>query len=262
MEDFLEYQKKLEEEKMLFNIEQAHNLTVEMRNEANKYAKLAELAFNNELDVLKNSLRGRWLSFSYLIEGASKWLNMLSSGEKIDGRKKYEEKELYESLVHRISELLDEDVEIIEISFYGYERSAYDVVFKLKNDFFERKFELVIPETERLNKDNLDYCNYGKLRISYQPRPSCWDYICSSYNKEDLKNKFKEWLTPKPMQRMGEILYSVIDINDGPEKVVAKDMTLDNATILLKALFNEYFGEQGLAYTIIRQFSDATQTEN
>lgn len=199
MEDFLEYQKKLEDEKMLFNIEQAHNLTVEMKNEANKYAKLAELAFNNELDVLKNSLRGRWLSLSYPVQGASKWLNMLSSGEKIDGRKKYEEKELYENLVHRISELLDEDVEILEINFYGYERSAYDVVFKLKNDFFERKFELVIPETERLNKDNLDYCNYGKLRISYQPRPSCWDYICSSYNKEDLKNKFKEWLTPKPM---------------------------------------------------------------
>jgi hypothetical protein len=61
---------------------------------------------------------------------------------------------------------------------------------------------------------------------------------------------------------MEEILYSVIDINDGPEKVVAKDMTLDNATILLKALFNEYFEEQGLAYTIIRQFSDAAKTEN
>ena len=111
MEDFLEYQKKLEDEKMLFNIEQAHNLTVEMKNEANKYAKLAELAFNNELDVLKNSLRGRWLSLSYPVQGASKWLNMLSSGEKIDGRKKYEEKELYETLVHQISELLDEDVE-------------------------------------------------------------------------------------------------------------------------------------------------------
>lgn len=48
---------------------------------------------------------------------------------------------------------------------------------------------------------------------------------------------------------MDEVLYSVIDTNDGPEKVVAKDMTLDNATILLKALFNEYFGEQGLSYT-------------
>ena len=32
---------------------------------------------------------------------------------------------------------------------------------------------------------------------------------------------------------MEEILYSVIDTNDGPEKVIAKDMTLDNATILV-----------------------------
>ena len=199
MEDFFEYQKKLEDEKTLFNIEQAHKLTVEMNLEAEKYAKLAELAFKNELDVVKDSLRGKWLFLTYPVEGASKWMHMLSSGEKIDGRKKYEEKEHYESLVHRISELLDEEIELLEINFYGYERSAYDVVFKLKNDPFERKFELVIPETERLNKDNLDYCNYGKLRISYQDRPSCWDYICSSYNEEDLKNKFKEWLTPKPV---------------------------------------------------------------
>ena len=52
---------------------------------------------------------------------------------------------------------------------------------------------------------------------------------------------------------MDEILYSVIDTNDGPEKVVAKDMTLENATILLKALFNEYFEEPGLSYMIVRQ---------
>lgn len=199
MEDFLEYQKKLEEEKVLFNIEQAHRLTVEMQLEAKKYAKLVELTFNNELDVIKDSLRGKWLFLSYPVEGASKWLHILSSGEKIDGRKRYEEKEHYEFLIHRISELLDEEIELLEINFYGYERSAYDVVFKLKNDSFERKFELVIPETERLNKDNLDYCDYGKLRISYQARPSCWDYVCSSYNEEDLKNKFKEWLTPKPV---------------------------------------------------------------
>lgn len=199
MEDFLEYKKKLEEEKVLFNIEQAHRLTVEMQLEAEKYAKLADLAFNNELDVIKDSLRGKWLFLSYPVEGANKWLHLLSSGEKIDGRKRYEEKEHYESLIHRISELLDEEIELLEINFYGYERSAYDVVFKLKNDSFERKFELVIPETDRLNKNNLDYCDYGKLRISYQARPSCWDYVCSSYNKEDLKNKFKEWLTPKPV---------------------------------------------------------------
>lgn len=199
MEDFLDYQNKMEEEKKFLNIEQAHNLTIEMQTEAAKYAKLAELAFKNELDVVKDSLRGKWLFLTYPVEGASKWMHMLSSGEKIDGRKKYEEKEHYESLVHRISELLDEEIELLEINFYGYERSAYDIVFKLKNDSFERKFELVVPETEHLNKDNLDYCNYGKLRISYQARPSCWDYVCSSYNKEDLKNKFKEWLTPKPM---------------------------------------------------------------
>lgn len=73
MKDFLEYQKKLEEEKVLFNIEQAHKFTVEMQLEAKKYAKLAELAFNNELDVIKDSLREKWLFLSYPVEGANKW---------------------------------------------------------------------------------------------------------------------------------------------------------------------------------------------
>ncbi len=68
--------------------------------------------------------------------------------------------------------------------------------------------------------------------------------------------------TNASVKKMDEILYSVIDTNDGPEKVVAKDMTLDNATILLKALFNEYFGEPGLSYTIVRQFSDAATDVN
>jgi hypothetical protein len=61
---------------------------------------------------------------------------------------------------------------------------------------------------------------------------------------------------------MEEILYSIIDTNDRPEKVIAKDMTLDNATILLKALFNEYFKEPGLSYTIVRQFPDAVTDVN
>ena len=52
---------------------------------------------------------------------------------------------------------------------------------------------------------------------------------------------------------MDEILYSIIDTNDGLKKVIAKDMTLDNATILLKALFNEYFEKPGLSYMIVRQ---------
>ena len=61
---------------------------------------------------------------------------------------------------------------------------------------------------------------------------------------------------------MDEILYSVIDTNDGPEKVVAKDMTLDNATIFLKALFNEYFREPEVSYTIVRQLPDAATAVN
>lgn len=52
---------------------------------------------------------------------------------------------------------------------------------------------------------------------------------------------------------MDEILYSVIDTNNEHENVIANDMTLDNATIFLKALFNEYSSESELSYKIVRQ---------
>jgi hypothetical protein len=37
------------------------------------------------------------------------------------------------------------------------------------------------------------------LRIRNEANSSCWDSICSSYHKKELKNKFKEFLTPRPV---------------------------------------------------------------
>lgn len=52
---------------------------------------------------------------------------------------------------------------------------------------------------------------------------------------------------------MDEIFYSVIDINNEHKNVISNDITLDNATIFLKALFNEYPNESELSYKIVRQ---------
>ena len=54
---------------------------------------------------------------------------------------------------------------------------------------------------------------------------------------------------------MEETLYSVVDLDNG-HKVVAKDMTIDIATILVKALFQEYYNEINISYGIVKQESD------
>ena len=49
---------------------------------------------------------------------------------------------------------------------------------------------------------------------------------------------------------MNEILYC---IEDERGNVIARDMTMDIAMILARALFDNYYNEEELAYTIKRQ---------
>ena len=201
MENFMEYQERMEDERKLFEIDQAHKLTLEMQDEVAKYTTLASLALRNEIQTMKNSLRGRWLHLTYTAEGAQKWLSMLEKGEKPDGRKKCEERDQYEFLTNQIEALLDVKVTIKDISFLNYSNDAYYIVFNTESDSFDRDFEIVIPDTEKLRADNLLELDYGKIRINVrnEANSSCWDSICSSYHKEELKNKFKEFLTPRPV---------------------------------------------------------------
>lgn len=49
---------------------------------------------------------------------------------------------------------------------------------------------------------------------------------------------------------MNEVLYC---IEDERSNVIARDMTMDVAMILTRALFNNYYNEEELTYTIKRQ---------
>lgn len=199
MEEWFEYKQKIEDQQKLLEIEAANKLSEDMAKEAAKYAKLAALALNDKISVMKNVLRGRWIYLTYSVKGAQKWLSMRD--QKLDGRKKYDEKDSFEFLTRQIEELLDLKIEITEISILGYDESAFFIKFTLKEDPFNREYELSVPDTEKLNKNNLDELCEGKLRINVRSSENscCWNYICASYDKEELKNKFKEFLTPVPV---------------------------------------------------------------
>lgn len=199
MEDLFEYRQKYEDQQKLLEIETAHELTKEMNREADKYAKLASLAFSDEIRTIKNVLRGRYLHLTHAIKGAQKWLSMQS--EKLDGRKKYEEKDQFDYLTSQIEDLLGLEITLTGISVFGYEEAAYYVRFNVVEDYSGREFELSIPETEKLSKNNINELDYGKLKILFRiGSESCsWNFVCTSYDKDDLKAKFKEFLTPKPV---------------------------------------------------------------
>ena len=198
-EEWFEYRQRIEDQQKLLEIETANKLSEDMAKEAAKYAKLAELALKDKISTIKNVLRGRWLYLTYAVKPSQKWLSMRD--QKLDGRKKYDEKDSFEYLTHQIEELLDLKIEITDISVLGYDEAAFYVKFKVSEDPFGREYELAIPETEKLSKNNLDELCEGKLRINVRSSEnSCvWNYIWASYDKEELKNKFKEFLTPKPV---------------------------------------------------------------
>lgn len=49
---------------------------------------------------------------------------------------------------------------------------------------------------------------------------------------------------------MEQYLYYILDEHDN---VIASDMTMDTALILLKALFSEYYNEPDISYQIVRK---------
>lgn len=57
---------------------------------------------------------------------------------------------------------------------------------------------------------------------------------------------------------MGEILYCV---ENQYGSVIAKDLNMDNAMIFVRALFDAYFSEEDIAYTVRRQVKDKVVKE-
>lgn len=55
---------------------------------------------------------------------------------------------------------------------------------------------------------------------------------------------------------MGEILYCV---EDQYGTVIAKDMNMDNVMIFVRALFDRYYGEEDISYTVVRQKESDTE---
>ena len=197
MTDYFEYKQQMEDLQKLAEIDTAHKLAAGMQQEAAKYAKLAELAANDEIRVLRDNLRERWTYLLYLAAGASKWLSM----SKENLADSCEEKEHFDNLVDRISEALDTEIEITEVSFLGLNNAVAYIAFNLKNDLFNREFELAIPDTEKLHKNNLLELDYGKVKLCIRDKvnPSIWNLICSSYILSELQAKFKDFITPKPI---------------------------------------------------------------
>ena len=156
----------------------------------------------NELRLLEldafNTLKKEvyYFDFSYsFVKKAEKWISMLKDKEnKIDKRKKYEEKDVYDCLTHTLEKYLDrQDIEITEIVYEGYSNYATNIHFICKG----YNLYLKVPIIPNISLKEYQY--YGqdafKLTLYYKPTECIHEAIDSTYRESELKdilNKFLE----------------------------------------------------------------------
>ena len=167
----------------LKTIEQSIALANYEKLEMNRHTKLYELSNENVAYNIRKNIEYVW--FDFTVDSAKDWIALRKG--KIDKRKKYNEKLVYDSLVSNLQEALDvTGLEILDIIQMGYETYAYTLKFTIETS--NHTFLLTNPTIENLTADNMSKTNYGKLSFGYIKSNGCYEDINSSYNLKDFKN--------------------------------------------------------------------------
>ena len=82
---------------------------------------------------------------------------------------------------------------IEDIVVCGFDRYAYNITF-IAND---TKFLLEVPVVKNISLDNYIYCHYGQYCLRYYSSKCCQEYIEASYELDDIKKAFKEFIERK-----------------------------------------------------------------
>lgn len=82
---------------------------------------------------------------------------------------------------------------IDEIVVCGFDRYAYNITFTVNNI----KFLLEVPVVKNISLGNYIYCHYGQYCLRYYSSECCQEYITASYELEDIKKAFKEFIDSK-----------------------------------------------------------------
>lgn len=136
---------------------------------------------------------------NYYVNKAKEWLKI--SKEKYDKRKKYYEKDCFESLQNKISKHLfyNNKVEIMDISQSGWE--GYCDIVTLKCN--ELVFEVFIPNFNRITINNFDLAEQGRLTIYVRDGKNSILYLVSNYDENIINEEMKKFFENK--ERIEEI---------------------------------------------------------
>lgn len=127
---------------------------------------------------------------------AQKWISALSTnkmnGEKLDKRKHYEERDMFNFLSDWLNKKLNHQVNITTIYEYNF-GEGWDIIF----EFEDKKYSIYIPITRNIKHSSVE--QYGakycfSIHLSAYSSESCSEVIGMTYNEDELKNIFQNYL--------------------------------------------------------------------
>lgn len=198
----------LEGKKKLTNeIKQSERRIKEKKQQLEDAQNELDLLKHQEFDTCKREISYFGFQNSNITEDAIKWLCMLRDGKdkdgnKLDKRKKYDEKLRYEGLTDSIRQILDDDSIVIdEIIQYGMYAEAYEYEFMYNNI----KHYIKIPIISQVPFESYDQFgvehSFGINLYVYVKSCVC-SYIGGSVFMSDIKDIWKKYTeNPKEVIR-------------------------------------------------------------
>lgn len=175
-------------------IKQSFSLVADMEHEITKYERLLQLAKKDRVSVIKNNVD--YINYAFCLKDAKKWYYMINDKSlKIDKRKHYQEKDMYEYFIKYFKEdfIDDRDIKIVGFLSGGFEEYYIRVEFECN----EKCFAIEIPIIKNINERNIEFANYGKLALLIKVSSCCWETIAQSYKEEDIKEAFEKEIGDK-----------------------------------------------------------------
>ena len=159
--------------------------------------KIEECNFNIDTYKLRmlSNIRGLYIDIS------EKTLETVWHGfhnESTDKEELKTYKSAYDYIVFIIKEHIISDTKcfckkknfIEDIVVCGFDGYAYNITF-IANDI---KFLLEVPVVKNISLDNYIYCHCGQYCLRYYSSKCCQEYIKASYELDDIKKAFKEFI--------------------------------------------------------------------
>ena len=136
-----------------------------------------------------------------MVDKARKWLEMVNNKElKLDMRKKYEERDMFNYLTQDLQKIFDQpDIKITGFSMMGYNRSADIIEFDCKG----HHFILTIPIIQNISLEDYQYNGaYAfQIHLHVEEKEHIHDLVGITYEENELKDIMNKWFAEHTLDK-------------------------------------------------------------